>query len=91
MFHLYSQMYTLANCSGLREKRKSFLKSGNQNTKELTMFQTESQNYDHPQYFTQSHEIYGERPTLKRPTKQTTTTKKLPFLTDEGKLSFSFT
>ena len=55
------------------------------------MFQTESQNYDHPQYFTQSHEIYGERPTLKRQNKQATTKKKLPFLTDEGKLSFSFT
>ena len=52
------------------------------------MFQTESQNYDHPHYFTQSHEIYGERPTLK---KQNIETKKLPFLTDEGKLSFSFT
>ena len=63
------------------------------------MFQTESQNYDHPHHFTQSHEIYGERPTLKKqnqpttqPTKQTNKqTKKLPFLTDEGKLSFSFT
>ena len=52
------------------------------------MFQTESQNYDHPHHFTQSHEIYGERPTLK---KQNIETKKLPFLTDEGKLSFSFT
>ena len=39
------------------------------------MFQTESQNYDHPQYFTQSHEIYGERPTLKRQNKQATTKK----------------
>ena len=52
------------------------------------MFQTENQNYNHPHYFTQSHEIYGERPTLK---KQNIETKKLPFLTDEGKLSFSFT
>lgn len=52
------------------------------------MFQTESQNYDHPHYFTQSHEIYGERPTLKKQNKQT---NKLPFLTDEGKLSFRFT
>ena len=52
------------------------------------MFQTESQNCDHAHYFTQSLEIYGERPTLK---KQNIETKKLPFLTDEGKLSFSFT
>ena len=52
------------------------------------MFQTENQNYNHPHYFTQSHEIYGERPTLK---KQNIETKKLPFLTDEGKLSFRFT
>lgn len=59
------------------------------------MFQTESQNYDHPHHFTQSHEIYGTRPTLKQqnqPTNQPANqTKKLPFLTDEGKLSFSFT
>ena len=52
------------------------------------MFQTESQNYDHPHYFTQSHEIYGERPTLKKQNEQT---QKLPFLTDEGKLCFRFT
>ena len=52
------------------------------------MFQTESQNYDHPHYFTQSHEIYGERQTVKKENKQT---KKLSFLTYEGKLSFRFT
>ena len=52
------------------------------------MFQTESQNYDHPHYFTQSHEIYGESQTVKKENKQT---NKLPFLTDEGKLCFSFT
>ena len=34
------------------------------------MFQTENQNYNHPHYFTQSHEIYGERPTLKKQNKQ---------------------
>lgn len=52
------------------------------------MFQTENQNYNHPHYFTQSHEIYGERQTVKKENKQT---KKLPFLTDEGKLRFSLT
>ena len=51
------------------------------------MFQTESQNYDHPHHFTQSHEIYGERPTLKKqnqptnqPTNETKTQKKTALL-----------
>ena len=35
------------------------------------MFQKESQNYNHPHYFTQSHEIYGESQTVKKENKQT--------------------
>ena len=34
------------------------------------MFQRESQNYNHPHYFTQSHEIYGESQTVKKENKQ---------------------